>query len=123
MRNAPLRVYRIEVTRWPTDDGQPWPRFYGPNAAVPHDEVPDWLDSLVEAAMPKIYTYRDLSPLGRVAARIRYDADRDALMGVLMPKPKRRNYLSASGASELAADMRAFGAEVTIHRSEPVRWS
>lgn len=118
-----LYVHRIEVARWPTSDGQPWARFYGPNAAVPNREVPDWLSPLVAAAMPLIYAYRDLSDLGRVAAHIRWDGDRDELAGVLMPLPKRRNYLSASGVSEVAANMRAFGAEVTVHRSEPVRWS
>lgn len=118
-----LYVYRIEVTHWPTDDGQSWARFYGPKAAVPHNEVPDWLEARIEAAMPLRDRYRDTSDRGRVAARIRYDDDREQLIGVLMPKPKRRNYLSASGACELAADMRAFGADVTVQRSEQVRWS
>ena len=117
-----LYVYRIEVTRWPTEDGQPWARFYGPDAAVPNHMVPGWLTPLVEAALPRLNAYRDLSDLGRIAARIRYDDDRDELRGVLMPKPKRVNYLSASGVSELAADMRAFGAEVTVRRSKAVRW-
>lgn len=117
-----IYVHRIDVTRWPTDDGQPWPRFYGPNAAAPDHEIPDWLTRLVEAAMPLLYAYRDPSDLGRVARRIRYDDDRDQLAGVLMPKQQRRNYLSASGVSELAADMRAFGAEVVVHRSKPIEW-
>lgn len=118
-----LRVYRIEVTKWPTSDGQPWARFYGSGAAAPNHEIPEWLDGLVAKALPHRWTFGDRDALARVADRIRYDVDRDQLIGVLMPKPKRQNYLSASGASELAADMRAFGAEVTIHRSEPVRWS
>jgi hypothetical protein len=117
-----LYVYRIEVTHWPTDDGQPWARFYGPNTAVPNNEVPEWLGPLVDAAMPLRFAYRDISDLGRIAAHIRYDDDREQLGGVLMPKPKRVNYLSASGVAELVANMRAFGAEVTIHRSKPVRW-
>ena len=116
-------AYRLEVSHWPTPDGLPWARFYGPDAAAPNHEVPDWLGVLVEAAMPLLYAYRDPSKLGRVARNIRYDDDRDELRGVLMPLPKRRNYLSASGVSELAANMRAFGAEVVVHRSEPVRWS
>ena len=119
---APLRVYRIVVDEWPTEDGHPWARFYGPDAAVPNHLVPGWLTPLVEAALPRLNTYRDLSDLGRIAARIRYDDDRDELRGVLMPKPKRVNYLSASGVSELAADMRAFGAKVRVLRSEPVVW-
>lgn len=96
------RVYRIEVTHWPTDDGKPWSRFYGPGAAVPDNEVPGWLQALVDAAMPLIRAYRDPTPLGRVAAHIRWDDDRDEFHGVLLPKPKRVNYLSASGVNELA---------------------
>lgn len=117
-------VYRIEVTHWPTGDGLPWSRFYGPGAAAPNHVVPEWLNPLIEAALPLLYAYRDPSPLGRVARprHIRYDDDRDELAGVLMPLPKRVNYLSASGVSELAADMRAFGAEIEVHRSKPVEW-
>lgn len=119
-----LYVYRIEVTRWPTVDGQAWARFYGPNAALPYHEIPGWLAQLVDPALPLVgWRIGDKSNVGRVADRIRYDDDRDELIGVLMPLPKRVNYLSASGVSELAADMRAFGAEVTVRRSEPVRWT
>lgn len=116
-----LYAYRLVVTDWPTDDGESWARFYGPNAACPNDEVPEWLEELVEAAMPRRYAlYRDLSDLGRVAARIRYDDDRDQLHGILMPKTSRRHYLSASGAHELARDMRAFGASVAVQRSAAI---
>ena len=119
-----LRVYRIEVTKWPTDDGLPWARFYGPGAAVPNDEVPAWLQVLIDEARPHQWRFVvNRTPLDRIADRIRWDDDRDEFTGILMPKAKRENYLSASGASELAADMRAFGAEVTVRRSEPVRWS
>jgi len=117
-----MYVYRLEVTHWPTDDGKPWARVYGDNAAAPNDEVPDWLTPIIEAALPRRWAYRDLSGPGRVAARVRYDDDRDELIGVLMPKSKRRNFLSASGAHELAKDMRAFGAEVTVHRSHAIVW-
>lgn len=117
-----LYVYRIEVTRWPTEDGEPWARFYGPNAAMPYHEIPEWLAPLIDAAKPHMYRYLDPSDMGRVARHIRYDDDRDELVGVLMPLPKRVNYLSASGVSELVANMRAFGAEVTVHRSQPVNW-
>jgi len=104
-----IRVYRIEVTRWPTPDGEPWERAYGPSAYQSYD-VPEWLE-------PRLN-----SPDWRVQTRVQYD-DADEIALVVMPKPKRVNYLSASGAAELAANMRAFGAEVTVHRSEPVRWS
>jgi hypothetical protein len=122
---ASLYAYRIEATHWPTGDGEPWARFYGPNAAAPHHEIPDWLTPLVEAAVPLVgrFCLRERIDLDRIADRIRYDDDRDELIGVLMPLPKRVNYLSASGVSELAADMRAFGADVTIHRSEPIKWA
>lgn len=116
------RAYRIEVTRWPTEDGKPWSRFYGPGAAAPDHKIPDWLARLVDEAMPLIYAYRDPSGPGRIARRIRYDDDRDELRGVIMPKPKRATYLSASGVAELAADMRAFGAEATVLQSEPITW-
>jgi hypothetical protein len=120
--SARLYVYRIVVDRWPTDDGKPWARFYGPSAAAPHHEIPDWLAALVDAAMPLRYAYRDLSDLGRVASRIRYDDDREIFQGVLMPKPHRVHYLSASGAHELARDMQAFGAVARVTRSKAVEW-
>ena len=117
-------VHRIEITQWPTDDGLPWARFYGPGTASPNHLVPSWLQALIDEARPHQWRFAvNRGPLDRIADRIRWDDDRDEFIGVLMPQPKRRNYLSASGVSELAADMRAFGAEVVVQRSEPVRWN
>lgn len=36
--------------------------------------------------------------------------------------PRERMFLSSSGAYERAALLRAFGADVTVLRSDPVRW-
>ena len=44
----------------------------------------------------------------------------DEIVGVLMPKVNRRHYLSASGAHEVARDMRAFGADVVVQRSAAI---
>lgn len=118
-----LYAYHIEVAGWPTDDGLPWARFYGNGAAAPNHEIPEWLTPIVESALPLVgWRIGDKSTRGRVAGRIRYNDDQVKFVGVLMPLPKRVNYLSASGVSELAADMRAFGAEVVVHRSEPIVW-
>lgn len=120
-----LRVYRIVVDSWPTPDNQPWARFYGDGAASPNHDFPAWLKPILAVGVEAYDRWhRQDSPAKRIAERLKMD-DRTGdyeLMGVLMPKPKRRNYLSASGASELAKDMRAFGAEVRIVTSEPVVW-
>lgn len=115
-------VYRIEVDSWPTTDGERWARFYGQGAAAPNHEIPAWLTALIPPAMSLLYAYRDPSPAGRVARRIRWDDDRDELVGVLMPVPQRKNFLSASGVAELARDMRAFGAEVRVIQSAAIEW-
>lgn len=114
-----LYVYRLHVSFWPTDDGEPWARYYGDGAAAPHHWMPEWLGKLSAAAAPLQYRYNDKTPLARVAARLKIN-DGDEVVGVIMPKINRRHYLSASGAHELARDMRAFGAVVTIQRSAAV---
>lgn len=120
-----MRVYRLQVEEWPTPDGQPWARYYGADAAVPDDEFPTWLKPILAVGV-EVYDRwnREDSPAKRIAERLKMD-DRTGdyeLVGVLMPKPKRRNYLSASGAQELAKDMRAFGAVVRVVASKPVEW-
>src|SRR3546814_266674 len=80
-----LRVYRIEVTKWPTDDGLPWARFYGPGAAAPNREVPGWLQALIDEARPRQWRFVvNRTPLDRIADRIKWDDDRNEFAGVLM---------------------------------------
>jgi hypothetical protein len=117
-----VKVYRIVIDSWPTDDGEPWARYYGDNTAVPNHVIPGWLRPLLEQAVPHMYRYRDGTPLLRVANRLKYDDDREHLAGVIMPLPKRVTYVSASGVKELARDMRAFGAEVRVIASDPITW-
>lgn len=117
-----LYAYRLCVFEWPTDDGEPWNRYYGDGAPDPFDEIPPWLLKLCEAAIrepwsPSVHR----SPLSRVSGRVKVSDDgEDTVLGVLMPKVNRRHYLSASGAHELARDMRAFGAVVTVERSAAI---
>lgn len=117
--SSSLYVYRLIVSSWPTDDGEPWARYYGEGTAVPNHEIPEWLDRLVTGAVGAHY-WNDRSPRGRIAARLKID-DADEVRAVIMPKVSRRHYLSASGAYEVARDMRAFGAVVTVQRSEAVK--
>lgn len=116
-----MRVYRIVVDSWPTPDGEPWARYYGVNAAVPNHAIPEWLTPRLESAKASPWNVWERTAGDRIIARIKRD-EADDISAVLMPKPKRRNYLSASGASELAKDMRAFGAEVRVIASEPIVW-
>lgn len=125
-----LRVYRIVVESWPTLDGEPWARFYGEGAAVPNDEIPEWLEPYIAKGFAAYghWSYlwnRKATDEGRIAERLRVHegwGGEEYPAAVLMPKPKRKHYLSASGASELAADMRAFGAVVRVEKSAPVSW-
>lgn len=121
-----LRVYRIVVDEWPTPDGKPWARVYGYPHGLPgydhlngyedaNEEIAEWLEAVIENPTAHGDSWRVLD-------RVVYDTDRDLLLGVVMPKPNRKNYLSASGASELAKAMTAFGASVRVLRSNPVTW-
>lgn len=111
-----LTVYRIIVDEWPTPDGEPWARLYGPayNTYGREDDVlqpavPEWL-------LERVCRSRDWRVLNRVIE------DDHGEVSVVMPKPKRKHYLSASGAHELARNMEAFGAKVRVQRSKPVEW-
>lgn len=108
-----MNVYRIVVDSWPTPDGKPWERAYGPHAygITEGEEIPEWLSDLVGRSHD-----------WRVLTRVQYDDRTDEYALIVLPVPKRRNYLSASGVSELAANMRAFGAEVHTVKSKPVEW-
>lgn len=121
-----LYVYRIVVDSWPTPNGQPWARIYGSPHGQRYDhlngfddsmcgeEIPKWLEATINGAQgPESW---------RILSRVVEDVDRDLRMGVVMPKPNRKHYLSASGAHALARDMRAFGAAVRVLRSKPVEW-
>lgn len=134
-----LRVYRIVVDSWPTPDGRPWCRFYGYDAQHagrlidPYDDsydedIPEWLEKRIawareqtHGALRGTYMVTPYADPFRIIERLR-EGDADWQLGVLMPKRHRVNYLSASGARELARDMRAFGAQVRVLRSEPVVW-
>lgn len=123
-----LRVYRIVVDSWPTPDGQPWERCYGPkyqhydhmNGHSGADDVPEWVREVITRA------HYPSEPEGWRVLKRCDDIPEDATgasVSVVMPKPVRKNFLSASGAHELARDMRAFGAQVRVLRSEPVVWA
>ena len=116
-----MRVYRIVVESWPTPDGEPWARYYGQGSAVPNHIIPAWLMERLETATESPWNVWGRTAGDRIIDRTKRD-DADDIAGVLMPLPKRRNYLSAAGVSELAKDMRAFGAEVRVIASEPVAW-
>lgn len=126
MAEPVLYVYRLVVDSWPTPDGKPWARFYGTGAQAPNHVIPEWLRPLLDDAVPLIYAYGKETPRHRVAARLKWDDhagyDEGELMGVLMPRVSRAHYLSASGAHELARDLRAFGAVVRVIRSARVEW-
>lgn len=134
-----LRVYRIVVESWPTPDGEPWKRIYGSPHGETYDhlngfdesrcgpDIPDWLSEQIRWAQTqgpcRNVTLTPYAAPWRVLDRLVEDTDRDVLMGVVMPKPNRKHYLSAAGAHELVRDMRAFGAVARVERSQPVEWA
>ena len=140
-------VYRIIVESWPTPDGEPWERYYG-TGRWRHDEVegvPEWLQPLIEwvqgippwsredvelnewlAKAPDERSRRlGRSQAAHVFERLRFVQGLDGkqhLRGVVMPKPHRKNFLSASGGHQLVNAMNAFGAVARIERSKKVAW-
>lgn len=115
-----LYAYRLGVYAWPTDDGQPWARFYGDTAPTPFDEIPAWLGGVIAEVLARRHPLRyPRDSFARVADRVTLN-DADEPVAVLMPKVRRQHYLSASGAYELARDMRAFGAGVVVQRSTAI---
>ena len=112
-----IRVYRVTVTRWPTDDGQPWPRFISaqpddPSGAPCVEDLP-WL---TERVKPDSDAERKF---GRFAD---YFGGTSECYGYVLPKTTRRHYFSRAAAEAWAADARLLGAEVTVEASEPVTW-
>lgn len=108
-----MRVYRIVVDEWPTPDGKPWDRAYGPSAygLTEGQEIPEWLEECVGRSHD-----------WRVLTRVQHDDRTDEIALIVLPLPKRTNYLSASGVSELIANMQAFGAKARAVASKPVEW-
>lgn len=106
-------AYRLVVEEWPTPDGQPWKRWYG----LGGEPIPSWLTERIDAIRRMHWRERDW----RLYDRIKEHEDGETL-SVLMPVPRRKLVLSASGANSLARHMRAFGAVVRVERSMPITW-
>ena len=110
-----MRVYRVTVTHWPTDDGNPWPRFIATDSGDPSgapfvDDLP-WFAKHAEADSDAEREF------GRHTDT--YGGDLD---GYVLPRTTRRHWLSRSAAEDWARQARLLGAEVTVEASEPVRW-
>jgi hypothetical protein len=144
-----LYVYRIVVESYPTEDGQPWDRYYTLDYENEYArEAPDWLRAKIEHALTtppwgdkenlekwleagkgsaKLTSAHDAE---RIIERLRikgeqyrgHDVASDEPTGVVMPKPWRKHYLSGSGGHALVNDFNAFGAVARLERSQKVLW-
>lgn len=100
-----MRVYRIDVTSWPTENGRPWERW------VDIDDAEPWLLALHEAGKLTDYERNQSG-----------DYTGEVLMGWVLPATHRRNYLARAAAYKWLANAMALGAVATVAESEPVAW-
>ena len=116
--SSTLRIYRVTVIKWPTDDGEPWPRYISAKPDYP-DGSPfaGDLEWFAEHAKPGSDAE---TKFGRFTDHL-YGSGGECY-GYVLPKTGRRHYLSRAAAESWAAAARFFGAEVAIEASEPVRW-
>lgn len=110
-------AYRLVVESWPTPDGLPWRRWYGSDHGI-GAEIPEWLDAKVCEIRMIPWQQRDW----RLYDRVKEHDDGEGY-SVVMPVPRRKVMLSASGAHGIARHMTAFGAVVRVERSEPITWT
>lgn len=124
--SRPIRhVYRIVVTKWPTEDGRPWPRWIEPNEdhtgwiARPYHGAPQstplpWLAWMhPQGGIPDELEHR--ARYGEA-----YVGDGD-LYGFLMPPTTKRYYLSRAAAERWCMEARLLGAECHIETGR-VEW-
>lgn len=125
MSGRTLRLYRLDVTSWPTPDGRPF------------DQQPDdwWADVvLVEAGNPAPdgWKHPDWLP----ADFLEWVPDMDPMHGggprpgswlqdaeLVVPRvPTRRHWIDRSAAERRANVLRSWGATVTVTPSNPITW-
>ena len=97
-----MRLYKIIVDHWPTDDGKPWPRFI--NAALPNEAQP-WQTPVPDWALPLVY--EDFSGMEEFA---RYTGDNsgwgppEEIQGWVLPSPNAGPYRLRDWRSKKAAE-------------------
>ena len=110
MSKRPTDVYRIVVTKWPTPDGQPWPRFVLPEpvAWMPRCSLADhpWLAALVETHAALVESEFEKF---HEAQNGEYVTD-----GWLLPGKPRPTYVSRYAAEEWVRRALFLGAEAHI---------
>lgn len=100
-----MKLYRIEVTSWPTPDDYPWHRF------VHIDEAEPWLLELHEQGKLAEYERHQSS-----------DYSGNVLIGWVLPATHKRHYLSRAAAHAWVAKATSLGAVATAVESEPIIW-
>lgn len=113
-----MRLYRITVNHWPTDDGKPWPRFVDavmPADAQPgHRPVQPWMLPLVYEDFAGMDEFRrdDGNPMTNEP------------IGWVMPDPRRAaaTWLSRAAALKWIDAAEQWGARAHLTESEPIRW-
>lgn len=116
-------LYRLTIVSWPTDDGRPFvdqPESFwqeiGDDFVNPSENSrwPEWL--------PDISEWFD-SP-GFTPGRSDKHGHHFPNAGLVVPTaPRRRHWLSRAGAEHRARDLRYWGCEVLIEKSDPITWS
>lgn len=113
-----MKVYRILVTHWPTDDGQPWPRFV---SALAPDEVDPWQHPVQPWMLPLVY--EDFSGMDEFR-RDHPDPGDNTPIGWVMPNPRgaTKLWLSRSSAVKWMDAAEQWGAVCRLIESDPITW-
>jgi hypothetical protein len=100
-----VKLYRIEVTTWPTESGYPWDRF------VDVDEAERWLLKLADEGKLEDYERHTSS-----------DYSGEILLGWVLPATHKRHYLSRAAAYAWLDRATALGAVAQVIESNPITW-
>lgn len=121
-------AYRVVVTKWPTTDGKPWPRFLAPShdggwalaryGGDPKAEPANWMPFGSEGDWPNELSHlireHDLEgPYGTISGT--------ELAGIVLPSHKQRTYWSRAAAERWVHDARLLGAECHIETGR-IKW-
>lgn len=118
-------IYRIVVTKWPTDDGKPWPRWIEPD-----EEGEGWVfkhpnNPSVIIPLPWIAMHPQGGIPSELEYRARYSGSSyfgdEELVGFVMPSPLKRHYLKRSAAMKWCEEASLLGAECHIEQGN-VLW-
>lgn len=126
MTHRTTYVYRVVVTKWPTPDGQPWPRFIKPGDDAgwvsgywkDDNEPCPWVPFDSEGGWPNGLSHR----IDEHAIEGLYGTVKESvLLGMVLPDPRRKTWFAKHAAEAWVRDARLLGAECHMETGR-VQW-